>query len=209
VVLIKGALYDAKTKNPIDGFIEYHEFNEAIVKAKGKEHSDPSSGKYTVIFPYGEKFAISAHSDAHVASYDTISFEENGSEYQEIIRDFYLTPIIKGEKVVLNHVNFETNSAVFELTSFHELNKVAEFLLQNEEVEIMIGGHTDNAGTPEHNKKLSDARAKAVMDYLLSKGISENRVSAKGFGEDQPVAPNDNPENMRKNRRVEFTIIKE
>ena len=109
----------------------------------------------------------------------------------------------------MKHVNFETNKAILEEASYVELNKTAEFLIENPEVKIMIGGHTDNAGQPDKNMKLSDARAKAVMDYLLTKSINADRLTSKGFGQNQPIVANDTPEHMRTNRRVEFTITEE
>lgn len=206
VALLKGNVYDAKTKKIIDSKIEYHEYPVATIK--GETHTDHESGKYSIVLPYSEKFVISAHAHGYVASFDTLNFV-TATEYTEQSKDFYLTPIIRGEKVVLKHVNFETNSAILESSSFVELNKVAEFLIENEEVKILIGGHTDNAGQADKNLTLSEARAKSVLDYLLSKGVAADRLASKGFGQTQPIVANDTPENMRTNRRVDFTITEE
>lgn len=209
VVLVRGTIYDAKTKKPIAGYTEYHEYPEDTVS--GKIDTDPNNGQYTIIFPYGEKYVISAHAHGYVAAFDTLSLKLSG-EYQEIVRDYYLTPIEIGSVVVLNHVNFATDSWVLEDESFPELDKVVTFMVQNPEVEIMIGGHTDNDGTPEHNQELSDNRARVVMEYILERAngaITPARITAKGFGQNQPIVPNTTPENKRKNRRVEFTIVKD
>ena len=81
-------------------------------------------------------------------------------------------------------------------------------------MKLEIGAHTDSKGTDAYNLKLSDARAKSVVDYLLSKGISTDRLVSKGYGETNPVADNtnidgsDNPDGRQKNRRTEFKILK-
>ena len=75
-------------------------------------------------------------------------------------------------------------------------------------MEIEIAGHTDNIGSDDANMKLSDERANTVRSYLIAKGISESRITAKGYGETKPVATNDTDQGRRINRRVEFTIRK-
>ncbi len=70
-----------------------------------------------------------------------------------------------------------------------------------------ISGHTDSDGSEMYNLRLSQARAQAVVDYLVSRGISPSRLIAKGYGESRPVAPNDTPENKQKNRRTELKIL--
>jgi outer membrane protein OmpA-like peptidoglycan-associated protein len=81
-------------------------------------------------------------------------------------------------------------------------------------MEIELSAHTDSKGTDEYNLKLSDARAKSVVDYLISKGIDAARLEAKGYGESAPVADNtradgsDNPDGRQMNRRTEFKVLK-
>jgi outer membrane protein OmpA-like peptidoglycan-associated protein len=74
-------------------------------------------------------------------------------------------------------------------------------------LKIEISGHTDNVGDAEYNQRLSVARAKAVVDYLISKGIDSSRLSYVGYGFSKPIAPNDTEEGRRLNRRSEFKII--
>jgi outer membrane protein OmpA-like peptidoglycan-associated protein len=84
---------------------------------------------------------------------------------------------------------------------------VVELLEKNPTLSIELGGHTDNVGKPEANQKLSEQRAKAVMVYLTNKGIEPSRLSYKGYGESQPVAPNDTEEGRATNRRTEIKIL--
>ncbi|MEI6854382.1 MAG: OmpA family protein, partial [Bacteroidota bacterium] len=74
---------------------------------------------------------------------------------------------------------------------------------------IEISGHTDNVGKENDNQLLSEARAKAVMDYFVRKGINPTRLTYKGYGSTQPIAPNTTDEGRAKNRRVEMKVIAE
>ena len=77
----------------------------------------------------------------------------------------------------------------------------------NQNLKIEIGGHTDNQGNDEYNMNLSLERAKSVYNYLISKGISADRMSYKGYGETKPIASNDTEEGRQLNRRTEFKVI--
>ena len=119
-----------------------------------------------------------------------------------------VTKIEQGAKVALNNVFFETAKATLQTESFPELNRVVELMNKQKAMIVEIDGHTDSDGTDEANQKLSQDRAESVRTYLISKGIPENRVVAKGFGESRPIATNDTPEGKQQNRRVEFVILK-
>jgi len=84
------------------------------------------------------------------------------------------------------------------------LNEVVAILRKNARTEVEIQGHTDHVGSGEYNQRLSEKRAKAVMDYLLEKGIEPERLSHKGYGFTRPVASNDTEEGRARNRRVEL-----
>ena len=87
-----------------------------------------------------------------------------------------------------------------------ELEKVFKMLELNKEIQIEISGHTDNDGNDDDNMKLSENRAKTVVDWLVNKGTSSSRLSYKGFGETRPIVENSSKENKAKNRRTELTI---
>ncbi|MFN0034992.1 MAG: OmpA family protein [Saprospiraceae bacterium] len=91
--------------------------------------------------------------------------------------------------------------------SLAELERLAQLLAENPTLKIQINGHTDNVGDDAFNQNLSEARAKAVHDYLLSKSVSSERLRFKGFGETKPiVGSNDTPEGRTRNRRTEFVV---
>lgn len=113
----------------------------------------------------------------------------------------------KGMPITLQNIHFEFNKAVLISRSFLELNKLFAYLNAHKRIKVQIEGHTDNVGSRSYNLELSEKRAKAVVDYLVSKGMNEFRLEYKGFGSSRPVVPNDSPQNQALNRRVEFVVI--
>ncbi len=101
------------------------------------------------------------------------------------------------------HVNFDNNSAVVKQEYFAEIKRVADFMGQYTNTQVEVQGHTDSRGAAEYNQKLSQRRADAVAQVLVSEhGVEASRVSAKGYGEERPVASNDAIEGRAANRRV-------
>lgn len=112
----------------------------------------------------------------------------------------------KSKTYTFKNVNFETGKADLLAGAMPELNGLLDFLKTNPEVKVEIGGHTDNVGNDEANRILSEKRAEAVANYLISNGVTASRVSSKGFGESKPTASNSTEEGRLKNRRVECKI---
>lgn len=109
--------------------------------------------------------------------------------------------------LVLMGVNFTTGRSTITADSYGTLDAVAASLIANPEVRIEIAGHTDNTGSRALNLRLSQARASAVRHYLARKGVAPDRMVARGYGEAQPVAPNETPDGRARNRRVELRRI--
>ena len=108
---------------------------------------------------------------------------------------------------VIQGITFRHNSAELTVGSHATLDGAAKVLSEHADLRIEIGGHTDNSGTPEYNRGLSQRRAEAVKAYLVKKGIAEGRLTSKGYGPDKPLVPNVSKEAQAKNRRVEFTLL--
>ena len=106
------------------------------------------------------------------------------------------------KELVLERVYFETDSATLKPESAVTLDKVAASLKEFPDVKIQVAGHTDSSGSNAHNLKLSEARATSVMNYLISHGVPPSMLSAKGYGESEPVADNKTKEGKAQNRRV-------
>lgn len=117
---------------------------------------------------------------------------------------------IEKEKIVITDtIYFGSGKANILPLSFVILDAVADLLQKNPEIKIRIEGHTDSMGRDDLNMKLSQARAESVMKYLIKKGVTAERLEAKGYGETMPIADNTTPDGRAKNRRVEFVIIKQ
>ncbi|MCX7743285.1 MAG: OmpA family protein [Flavobacteriales bacterium] len=112
----------------------------------------------------------------------------------------------KGKEFILSNIYFDTDKYELKSTSYAELNKLVEVLKANPQYSITISGHTDNVGNKSYNLHLSENRAKAVANYLISKGIEESRITTAGYGNSQPIASNDTEDGRKKNRRVSFII---
>ena len=112
-----------------------------------------------------------------------------------------------GEKIMsLEGVNFDTNKATIKSDSEGILNNAVSVLNDNASVKVRVEGHTDSRGGDTYNQELSQRRAEAVAAYLVAGGIAADRLSAVGYGESAPVAPNDTAENMYRNRRVDLVV---
>ncbi len=108
------------------------------------------------------------------------------------------------EGFVALYINFETGSAAIQQDSMSQLEQVALMLQSAPELKVEVGGHTDNVGSPESNRKLSEARAASVVAALVKQGIPAGRLAAKGYGQTAPIADNRTEEGRAKNRRVEL-----
>ncbi len=124
--------------------------------------------------------------------------------------EFYssLKNIEEGASIVLENIFFEYNKATLLPASFPELDKVVQFMVENDIHKIEISGHTDSDGSDAYNKTLSEGRAKSVGNYLISKGIDQTRLQSVGYGKTKPIDTNSSDAGKAVNRRVEFKLIK-
>ncbi len=111
-----------------------------------------------------------------------------------------------GDSIVLRGVNFQTDKARLTPNAKSILDTVADELTAHPDIKVELSGHTDSRGSDSHNQKLSDARAKSVVEYLESKSIDASRMTAVGYGESKPIADNDTDAGRELNRRVELKV---
>ena len=214
LALLKGKIYDAKTKQPIEATIEL-----TNVKTGDKVSnftSNSQSGSYMVSLPAGVNYGIYVSANGYLFHSENFDMPD-AQEYIEIEKDIYLNKIEKGAKIVLNNIFFDYNKATLRSESFSELGRVVKVLNENPSIQIEISGHTDTRGSAEYNQKLSEDRSKSVVDYLIKQGIPTSRLKYKGYGESQPInsdaAIEAEPLETRKeelhqqNRRTEFKIL--
>ena len=131
----------------------------------------------------------------------------NNRSDSPLVVNIPLQPIEKGASVILKNIFFDTKKYVLKPESLSELDKVIALLADNPKLTILISGFTDNVGKPADNILLSINRAKSVTAYFKSKGIDIKRLSAKGFGEQKPIADNKTEAGKALNRRTELSVI--
>jgi outer membrane protein OmpA-like peptidoglycan-associated protein len=204
VVIIYGKVLDKETGKPLEAEITYYNLNTN--QEVGIARTNPADGSYKIILPYGQAYGFHADKKGYYSESSSIDLTEIKT-YTEIERNLLLAPIKVGNKIALNNVFFEQSKPVLLPTSYGELNRLVQILIQNPTIKIEIAGHTDNVGDPKKNQKLSEDRVKAIKNYLISKGISATRLTGKGYGSSKPIASNAKEETRRLNRRVEFTIV--
>ena len=119
----------------------------------------------------------------------------------------YYDRFLSDGKIIVNGIRFDVNAATIKPESNGAINEIFDLMNKHTDIKFSVEGHTDSDGDADHNLKLSEERAKAVMDRLISLGIDPQRLEYKGIGESKPINNNDTPEGKANNRRVEFVKI--
>jgi outer membrane protein OmpA-like peptidoglycan-associated protein len=179
----------------------YLETKKTIVES----YSDETNGEFLVCIPPNRDYALNASKQGYLFYSDNFSLKTQKSN-TPYVKEVPLTPIKPGERVVLKNVFFETSKFDLKSQSIVELNKLKQFLDANPTVKIELSGHTDNVGDKVKNKTLSENRAKAVFDYLISQGVLADRLKFVGYGDAQPIDDNKTENGRANNRRTEFKI---
>ncbi len=201
---LTGRVYDSETNDYLSAVIEL--FDLETGKKVSVVQSDPVDGSYSVVLTEGGDYGVYATSHGYLYKNQNYNYVEKVSFKPEVL-DIYLDPLKTGNITVLNNIFFDYNSYELKEKSVTELQEVINLLQDNPELNVEIGGHTDNVGSKEYNHTLSLNRARAVLDYLILHNIEDLRVLIKGYGAVQPLVPNDSEENRSKNRRIEFKIL--
>jgi outer membrane protein OmpA-like peptidoglycan-associated protein len=206
VALISGKVIDQTTGKPVEARIIYQTLPDGA--EAGEATSDPVTGEYKIVLPYGQKYSMRAVAKDFIAEGDNVDLTQTKG-FQEIKgKELKLIPLKEGGVVRLNNIFFDTGKSELRPESGPELDRLVTTLNESPKMVIEVRGHTDNTGSNEINAKLSQDRADAVREYFISKGIEPDRIASKGFGETKPVATNDTDEGRQQNRRVEFVIVK-
>ena len=205
VVLVKGKVINSKTKQPIKADIFYESL--PLKAEDGLATSNPLNGEYKIVLPVGKKYGFRAEAKGYIAVSQNEDFTSI-KKYKEITRNLELTPLKVGETVQLSNVFFVQGKEEILPESKPELERILDLLKENPNLEIELGGHTDNQGSSSANLKLSESRALAIMSYLVESGVDRKRLKHKGYGGTKPIASNASAASRAKNRRVEIKILK-
>ncbi len=200
---VKGKVFDKKTTTGLPSAVELTDIKTGNLISKIQTDED---GNYLVTLPVGKDYAFNVNRKGYLFYSDNFSLSKNNID--SVFRvDIPLQPIEKGATIVLKNIFFETGKFDLKNESKTELDKLVALLNDNPNLKIELEGHTDNVGQEKDNLLLSTNRAKAVVGYLLSKGINTQRLTYKGFGSSKPVANNATEAGKALNRRTELSII--
>ncbi|MBD0285586.1 MAG: OmpA family protein, partial [Flavisolibacter sp.] len=181
VVLVSGNVYNKKTGQPLSASLVYETLPDGTEAGNGI--SNPLDGSFKMVLPYDKNYSIHARADKFFAVSENLNLDSlTKAGYKEIHKDLYLVPIEIGQVVRLNNVFFDFDKWNLRPESYVELDRVVKLLVENPAVEIEMSAHTDSWGSDDYNFRLSDNRARSVMEYILSKGIAPHRITSKGYG---------------------------
>jgi OmpA-OmpF porin, OOP family len=187
-----------KDKGPVKGVVI---FLTGPDKTKYYAQPTDSEGYAEVLVPVGKTYDITYLSLGRGEIAATVPVADEPSQSVKLTlrykREFAQKPFIRAG------VNFDTGKATIRPESFSRLDAVVDFMVHKKNARVEISGHTDNVGNAQANKTLSEKRAQACRNYIVSKGIDKKRLDALGFGDERPIAPNDTDEGRQKNRRIE------
>jgi len=209
----EGIVFDITNHKPIPGKFQL------IDLETGKEvvysEADNLTGEFMVSLPTNKKYALNVTYPGYAFFSDNFDMK-NPEGLEAIHMDVPLVPLESEHPILLANIFFDLGKSTLRSESFIELNKLVSFLEENPNVKVEIGGHTDSRGS--NNKVLSENRAKAVYNYCMDKGISQARLTSKGYGSSQPVFDDNYIANLtsgkqkdtahQANRRTEYKIIK-
>ncbi len=167
--------------------------------------SNSTTGKYLVSLPAGINYGIAVKAEGYLfysANFDL----PDTARYTVAEKNVALQPLDIGSRIVLRNIFFDFNKATLRDESTAELDRLINLLTTYSSLKIEISGFTDNKGSADYNQKLSESRAKSVVDYLIAHGIPSGRLTYKGYGKDNPIATNETDEGRQQNRRTEFKI---
>ena len=200
---VKGKVFDKKTNTGLSSSVELIDLssNKTISKIQTDE-----TGNYFLTLPVGKDYAFNVNRKGYLFFSDNFLMADRSPDsiYEKNIA---LLPIETNASIVLKNIFFDVNKFELKPASQAELDKLIQLLLDNPSLKIEISGYTDNVGKPADNLLLSNNRAKAVVNYLVSKNISPQRLTAKGYGETKPLADNKTEDGRALNRRTQMKVV--
>lgn len=213
VTYVKAIVRDAKTKTPLSSSLKFIDANTREGIQTGETDN---SGVFLVTLNVGKKYALTVSKQGY--NYYSQEFDLTNTTLsldKPYLLDIELMPFAGVETMpaanrnfTLNNVNFATAQTEPLPESYNELDNLVQLLNTHPTLEVAIYGHTDNVGSASSNLSLSEKRAAAIKNYLITKGIAATRLSSRGFGETQSIDSNDTEAGRARNRRTEFSVQK-
>lgn len=204
LTLLKGVVRDEKSSKFLEATIDLVDNEKNEVLATFKNNS--STGKYLVTLPSGKNYGMVVRAPGYLFHSENFLLPE-AMAFQEFVLDFDMKKLEIGSTIALRNIFFDSDMANIRPESESELSRLIKLLRDNPGTRIEVASHSDDQGSSEFNQKLSEQRSASVVTYLVAKGISSKLLSSKGYGESQPIAPNETEDGRQKNRRTEFKVL--
>ncbi len=200
---VKGKVFDKKTEKGLPSSVELTDLSSKQLLSKVQTDE---TGNYLITLPVGKDYAFNVNRKGYLFFSENFPLSQKQPDSTYNI-DIPLQPIEANATVVLKNIFFDVNKYDLKPESQVELDELVQLMKDNPTLTIQINGHTDNVGKPADNIILSENRAKAVVNYLKGKSIDAKRLSFKGWGDTQPIAPNATEQGKALNRRTEMKVV--
>jgi outer membrane protein OmpA-like peptidoglycan-associated protein len=199
-LVIKGKITDLNTSQPVFA-------RTKVLGDNGfeQEHFNDTTYNFTLLSK--RDYVLQIEADGYFSKQIKLLIKTNKAK--EIVENIEIERIVTGARIELKNVLFRRGEAEFLASSYDELNLVAEMMINNPTLIIELAGHTDGIGNSSLNKRLSQERVDAVINYLIDKNIDSARLSGTGYGGTVPIASNATEATRKLNRRVEFIVVKQ
>ncbi|NUM50717.1 MAG: PD40 domain-containing protein [Flavobacteriales bacterium] len=214
ITILKGAIKEMGSLKPIKAEIELIDVEENTILATFESNS--SSGKYLVSLPSGKNYGLAVKAEGYLFHSENFNIPDDHA-FKEIEKDILLQKLEVGSKIILKNIFYDYNKATLRPSSMNELDRLYNLLVKNPSLKVELSAHTDSRGGDAYNNKLSEERAQSCVDYLTQKGISKDRLIAKGYGKQQLLisdaqiakikSEEEKEEAHQQNRRTEFKIL--
>ena len=204
VTILKGVVTDELSHQPVPATIDV--IDNTTGQSIATFQANAVSGRYLVSLPSGLNYGIVVRQDGYLFHSENFDLPATAT-FAEVVKDIPLKKLEIGATIVLRNIFFDTGKASLRPESTAELTRLLKLLEEQPALKLEMSGHTDNVGKPAANQDLSQRRAQAVVAFLVAKGVSGQRLTAVGYGDTQPVLPNNSKVNRQFNRRTEFKVV--
>jgi OmpA-OmpF porin, OOP family len=201
---VRGVVRDKDTRDPLLARIELINLEKNEVESLVE--SDSVTGEYLMVLTQGAEYALYVNKQAYLFQSLNFNYSEI-KNFEPIVMNIDLERVKEGSIAILENIFFDHDKYDLKDRSITELQKITRFLIENDQLRVEIGGHTDNSGSSAYNQQLSEKRAQSVYTYLINNGVDAKRLTLRGYGAERPIASNETNEGRERNRRIEFKIV--
>jgi OOP family OmpA-OmpF porin len=210
--VFSGRVTDCDANTPLQGVTV--SFVDSISKQTIHQAETGVKGTYTFNVPNKRPFSMRLEKKGYFTKNLPVPDDGRMKGDTLINPDICLQAFVVNKPIVIKNILYDFNKATLRPESMTMLDVLVKIMVDNPKIRVELSAHTDSIGSDAYNLKLSQDRAQSCVDYMIGKGVSNERIFAKGYGKSRPIAPNslpngkDNPDGRQLNRRTEFTVLK-